>query len=250
MTQQQYAAKDIIFYEGEEGATAYTILDGSVEILKHGASGEVVLGKLEPGEVFGEMSLFQPGSARSATARAATDVIVDTIDAQDFLEQLNQCPHRIIPVIMTVIDRLRSSNQRLSKSEQATVILDSDIDKITISSNCDELQFAPVTAVSAQLPFKIGGYSEIEGKAAANKQNHLNLPCSGPPLMISHQHCQIEINEGGLFLRDIGSRHTTFVNGQNIGRGKGIYKVPLQKGPNDIQLGSELSPYRIIVDCA
>ena len=69
----KYAAGDRIIAEGEPGDTAYVIVAGSVEV-SIGEAGKVrTLGTLGPGDVFGEMSLIDPGP-RSATVRAVTDV--------------------------------------------------------------------------------------------------------------------------------------------------------------------------------
>ena len=249
MTEEKFDAKAIIFHEGDSGDNAYIIRSGTVEILKHGAHGELVLATLEAGEVFGEMSLFQPGSQRSATARAVESAVVDVITTEQFVGELNSCPPRILPIILTVIERLRSSNQRLSQKEEATVILDSDIESITVTSLTEGLEFSPITTTIARLPFRIGGYSGAEGMNRMNRNNHLNVPCQGPPLTVSRQHCQVEIIDNGIFLRDLGSRFTTIVNGAHIGRGKGIYRLPLQKGKNEVILGGEGAPTMICITC-
>lgn len=248
MPEEHYTRKQIIFHEGDNANTAYIIRNGEVEILKRADHGEIKLATLTDGEVFGEMGLFERDGTRSATARAIQDTVVDTVSHDEFDKLLGQCPPRILPIIQTVLNRLRSSNQRLSQTEQATVILDSDIDKITVSAASEETQFEPVEVMMARLPFMIGGYDQ-DGKNNKNKHNQLNLLTEGPPLKISRNHCQIEVVDGGLYLTDLGSRFSTIVNGIHIGRGKGKYRVPLQKGANDVQLGGIESPYRITILC-
>ncbi len=64
-----------VFTEGEPGDSLYVLLEGSVEVLKKNGQGmEQSLAKLSDGSVLGEMSLLGGQSARSATARALTDV--------------------------------------------------------------------------------------------------------------------------------------------------------------------------------
>lgn len=248
MAEYQFKPKDIVFHEGDSADHAFVIRSGEVEILKHSSNGEIRLATLKVGEVFGEMALFELNAKRSATARAVTDTTLDVLDSTEFESLIGQCPPRILPIIHGILERLRSSNQRLSQKEQASVVLDSEFTKITIHSACDALQFEPVESLVARLPFRIGAY-DAEGLNTKNKQNHLNLPCNEKPMLISRQHCQIEIIDNGLWLVDLGSRHTSILNGTAFGRGKGVYRLPLQKGKNEVTLGGIESPYKISMTC-
>ena len=67
---------DVLFIEGEPGDRMYVIVDGKVKLGQTSADGrESLLSVLGPGEMFGELSLFDPG-VRTSTATALTDVIV------------------------------------------------------------------------------------------------------------------------------------------------------------------------------
>ena len=67
-----FNAGDIIIAEGDQGSTAFLIVRGQVEVVVGDGSREKAVGTLDAGEVFGEMSLIDPGP-RSATVRAVTD---------------------------------------------------------------------------------------------------------------------------------------------------------------------------------
>ena len=68
----KFNAGDTILSEGEDGDTAFLIVSGSVEVsVGEGARAKTV-GTLIAGDVFGEMSLIEPGP-RSATVKAVTD---------------------------------------------------------------------------------------------------------------------------------------------------------------------------------
>ena len=251
MAEKQFAEREVVFNEGDVADLAYLIRQGSVDILKHGDSGEVKLAELKPGEIFGEMGLFDPQSPRSATARAAAGTILDVITAQELHEMIAQCPPRLTPIINSVFERLRLTNQRVKTREQATAILESDIDKITVTPAGDAVdgQFKVMEMPVGYLPFKIGGYPIGEERERAN-ENHLSLATEGPPLLVSRRHCEVVIDEGKLYLRDLGSRFGTIVNDHYIGRGKGEYKSPLQKGENLVILGAKSSHYRVTVTCS
>jgi CRP-like cAMP-binding protein len=248
MAEHQFQPREMIFQEGDEAHHAFILREGEVEILKHANSGEVKLATLKPGDVFGEMALFDKGTPRSATARAVIPSRVEVIASDEFDSLLAQCPPRILPFIHTVIERLRSSNARISQKEAPTVVLESDVQRITFKPATDSLTFSPVEVMVARLPFRIGGYAASK-PASKSRQNHLNFSCEGTPLLVSRHHCQVEVIEGGLYMVDLGSRLTTIVNGHYIGRGKGIYRSPLKKGENIVTMGGTASPYKILIIC-
>jgi len=67
---------DVLFHEGEPGDRMYVILEGKVKLGQTSNDGrESLLGVLGPGEMFGELSLFDPG-LRTSTATALTDAVV------------------------------------------------------------------------------------------------------------------------------------------------------------------------------
>ena len=78
----RFKAGDTILSEGEAGDTAFLITAGSVEVSIGAGAAAEDLGTLGAGDVFGEMSLIEPGP-RSATVKAVTDVecFVTTYDA-------------------------------------------------------------------------------------------------------------------------------------------------------------------------
>jgi CRP-like cAMP-binding protein len=77
------AAGAELFREGEPGDALYMVVQGEVDIVKRGPSGERSLARLGPGSVLGEMSLIT-SEARSATARATTALHALRVPAQRF----------------------------------------------------------------------------------------------------------------------------------------------------------------------
>jgi CRP-like cAMP-binding protein len=76
------AGKDL-FREGDQGDGLYLVVSGEINVIKLGAGGEIVLAKMGPGAVLGEMSLIT-SDARSATGRAVGDAIVLHLPAAQF----------------------------------------------------------------------------------------------------------------------------------------------------------------------
>src|ERR1035438_8480762 len=62
-----------VFLEGQDGDRLYVVLDGKIKLTRAAADGrENLLSVLGPGEMFGELSLFDP-RPRTSAASAVTD---------------------------------------------------------------------------------------------------------------------------------------------------------------------------------
>lgn len=86
---QRFSLGETIIEEGDEGRFAWLIFSGRVRVLKQSESGrQVTLGTQTVGEIFGEQSILTD-SPRSASVRAAEDVVLFRIDRIDFLELLD-----------------------------------------------------------------------------------------------------------------------------------------------------------------
>ena len=83
----QLAAGEALFREGDPPTTAFLIEAGEIEIsmLQHGK--RVVLSRLSPGDLLGEMAVIDD-AARTATAIAATDCVLFPIDREQITERL------------------------------------------------------------------------------------------------------------------------------------------------------------------
>ncbi len=74
--EKHYPEDTLIFREGDAGDAIYVIARGRVRISRRISGGEEAFAFLGAGEIFGEMALLDPGSGRSADARAHEDAIV------------------------------------------------------------------------------------------------------------------------------------------------------------------------------
>lgn len=253
MTERSIAAKEVLFRQGEAAEVAYLIRSGSVEVVRHKEGQETRVAEIGAGEVVGEMALFDLKHQHTATVRAISDTLLETITAQDLEEELNKCPARIRPVLESVFRRLRVTSQRITEKEAPAAVLSGDVEKVILLSDSAEVNSAleqPVEVALTHLPFRIGGYQKDEDITHRRKGTHLSIPSEGPPLSVSLNHCEIVLQEESLYLVDLGSRFGTTVNDISIGRGKGVYKAPLQKGENLITLGErKTSPYKLKVVC-
>ena len=103
-----------IFTEGEPGDRMYVILDGKVKLGQTSTDGrESLLAVLGPGEVFGELSLFDPGP-RTATATAVTDVVVIGLGHDNLRPWLAGRPEVAESLLQALAQRLRRTNETLA----------------------------------------------------------------------------------------------------------------------------------------
>lgn len=109
-----FAAGDTILTQGEEGRTAYLIVSGKVEVTVGSGVKAKTLATLRGGEVFGEMSLLEPGP-RSATVKALdrTECLMTSYD--DFMTSIQQDPAKAVHFMRTLVARLRQTNEMLAK---------------------------------------------------------------------------------------------------------------------------------------
>ena len=114
----------VIFEEGEPGDRLYVITTGKVTLGHKAKDGrETLLGVLGPGEMFGELSLFDPGT-RTATAVALTDVKLLGLSSDSLRPWLTGRPEVSLKLLQALAQRLRCSRrprvsrQRASRSSR------------------------------------------------------------------------------------------------------------------------------------
>jgi CRP-like cAMP-binding protein len=86
---QRLKADQIVFRSGDPATQVFCVLEGSVVVETAGTG--VVLNRLRPGEMFGEIGVIEGGS-RTATVRAAEPCALLAIDQSDFLGLLVSYP--------------------------------------------------------------------------------------------------------------------------------------------------------------
>jgi CRP/FNR family cyclic AMP-dependent transcriptional regulator len=104
----------VVFEEGDEGDRLFIILDGKVKISRAAGDGrENLLAVLGPAEMFGELSLFDPGP-RTATASAVTDANLASLDHDDLRPLLLEQPGVAVQLLRALAQRLRRTNEAMA----------------------------------------------------------------------------------------------------------------------------------------
>jgi CRP/FNR family transcriptional regulator, cyclic AMP receptor protein len=112
MKKVAFKAGETIMSEGDEGDTAFFIVSGAVDVSVGRGDKANFVGRLEMGEVFGEMSLIEPGP-RSATVTAACDTECLATSYQEFIAAIQENPERAVGFMKTLVRRLRKMNELL-----------------------------------------------------------------------------------------------------------------------------------------
>jgi CRP-like cAMP-binding protein len=106
---RRYDAGEVIFHEGEPGTTCYFLLEGHVRVYGVDAEGhELAINLLRPGEIFGEMALFE-NLPRSASVAAIDPVEVVELDQDALMRCLRQSPALAFSLLQALSERLRST---------------------------------------------------------------------------------------------------------------------------------------------
>lgn len=110
--ERRYTAGEVIFVEGQKGDGLYVIGEGLVQISAASAPNRThVLSRMEPGNYFGEMAIFD-GLQRSATATALVDSVLYFLPINTVLELLSNSPLLAASIVRDSSLRMRDFNRR------------------------------------------------------------------------------------------------------------------------------------------
>ena len=113
MTRVELHRGETLFTEGEPGDRLYVIMSGKIKLGRTSPDGrENLLAVLGPGEMFGELSLFDPGP-RTATATAVSDATLVGLGHDDLRGWLSTRPDVAQHLLRALARRLRRTNDAL-----------------------------------------------------------------------------------------------------------------------------------------
>ena len=111
MDSVKIAKGSVLFAEGDEGDHLYVIVEGKLKLGTSSGDGrENLLSILGPGEMFGELSLFDPGP-RTSTATAVTDAKLLSLGQEKLLPWLATNPNVSLQLLARLAQRLRRTNE-------------------------------------------------------------------------------------------------------------------------------------------
>lgn len=111
---REYRDGETVVRKGERGDGMYVVTEGTLEVVTERDGREVPLRTLGPGDLFGEMSLFDR-EVRSATVRARGPARVLTVDREGFLRRVHEDPTLALNVIRTLSRRIRELSDEVAR---------------------------------------------------------------------------------------------------------------------------------------
>ena len=114
MNEIELARGDLLFHEGDPGDSLYVVLRGKIKLGRTSGDGrENLVAVLGPGEMFGELSLFDPGP-RSAGATALVDSTLLGLSSDELTPWLAGRPEVARALLRAIARRLRRTNDSMS----------------------------------------------------------------------------------------------------------------------------------------
>jgi CRP-like cAMP-binding protein len=114
MTQVKVSKGQTLFKEGDAGDRLFVVVEGKLKLGTSSGDGrENLLSLLGPGDMFGELSLFDPGP-RTATATAVTDARVLALANDQVIGWVTAHPQVSLQLFKRLARRLRRTNEVLA----------------------------------------------------------------------------------------------------------------------------------------
>jgi CRP/FNR family transcriptional regulator len=114
MTEVRLSRGQTLFREGDPGERLYVVLTGKIKLVRSAADGrENLLAVLGPGEMFGELSAFDP-RPRTATAAAITTVTLSGLGHHELEKWLLIHPEVASQLLAAMARRLRRTNEAMT----------------------------------------------------------------------------------------------------------------------------------------
>ena len=124
--ERAFVAGQTVFKLGDPGGEMYVVLSGRVELFIIDNNGRrALVGVVEPGEIFGEFSLFD-SEPRSASAIAVVGTRTCRIDRDDLTSLFTKKPQAALDILAVLSRRLRRTDLMLAEymAPNANVVIE------------------------------------------------------------------------------------------------------------------------------
>jgi CRP/FNR family transcriptional regulator len=118
---RRFEPGEAVFREGDSSDTCYVVRDGHARAVRtHGDGRTITLATFGPGDIFGELAMFED-ERRSATVEAIETTSVVGVLGPDMRRLMKQHPEIAARLVIALGRRLREMNERLSRQSFQTV---------------------------------------------------------------------------------------------------------------------------------
>jgi CRP/FNR family transcriptional regulator len=118
---RRFAAREVVFHEGDDSDTCYVVRSGHARAVReHGDGRQLTLAQFGPGDIFGELALFDT-ERRSATVQAIEELEAVAILGSDMRALMRRHSDIAVKLAVALSRRLRDTNERLARQSFQTV---------------------------------------------------------------------------------------------------------------------------------
>jgi CRP/FNR family cyclic AMP-dependent transcriptional regulator len=118
---RQFEPGQAVFREGDQSDTCYIVREGHARAIRtHGDGRTITLATFGPGDIFGELAMFED-ERRSATVEAVEPISVVAVLGPDMRRLMTEHPEISTRLVIALGRRLREMNERLSRQSFQTV---------------------------------------------------------------------------------------------------------------------------------
>jgi CRP-like cAMP-binding protein len=118
---RSFGPGEVVFREGDASDTCYIVRDGRARAIRSHRDGRrITLARFGPGDIFGELALFDD-ERRSATVEAIEPTTVVAVLGPDMRRLLGEHAEMSARLVIALGRRLRETNERLSRQSFQTV---------------------------------------------------------------------------------------------------------------------------------
>ena len=118
---RQFEPGQVVFREGDASDTCYVVREGHARAIRtHGDGRTITLATFGPGDIFGELAMFED-ERRSATIEAIETTSVVGVLGPDMRRLMKEHPDISARLVVALGRRLREMNERLSRQSFQTV---------------------------------------------------------------------------------------------------------------------------------
>jgi CRP/FNR family transcriptional regulator len=111
----------VVFREGDSSDTCYVVREGRARAIRtHGDGRTITLATFGPGDIFGELAMFED-ERRSATVEAIEAISVVGVLGPDMRRLMKEHSEIAARLVIALGRRLRETNERLSRQSFQTV---------------------------------------------------------------------------------------------------------------------------------
>jgi CRP/FNR family transcriptional regulator len=118
---RRFEPGEVVFREGDASDTCYIVREGHARAThEHGDGRAITLATFGPGDIFGELAMFED-ELRSATVEATAPTTVVGVLGPDMRALMREHPEIATRLVIALGRRLREANERLSRQSFQTV---------------------------------------------------------------------------------------------------------------------------------